>query len=81
MGIERSVTLWYLRRQMLLNELALLDAQLIQMRTASEHEAVQPEVREGTDSFPTEYVEIEKQYKRVQEQLRNLGPCPKSMMG
>lgn len=81
MGIERSVTLWYLRRQMLLNELALLDAQLMQMCTASEHEAVQSQVRKGTDPVPTECAEIEKQYKRVQEKLRNLGPCPKSMMG
>jgi hypothetical protein len=81
MGIERTVTLWYLHRQMLLNELALLEAQLVQIRATSDSEVAQLEARKGTNSFPTEYVGIEEQYKRVQERLRNLGPCPRPMMG
>ncbi len=81
MGIERTVTLWYLHRQVLLNELAVLEAQLVQLRATSDSEVAQPEVREGASPFPTEYVEIEEQYKRVQERLRDLGPCPRPMMG
>jgi hypothetical protein len=81
MGIERTITLWYLHRQMLLQELASLEAQLVQIYTASEDEAAQPEVRKGVSPLPNEYVEIEKQCKRVQERLHNLGPCPRPMMG
>jgi hypothetical protein len=75
MGIERSVTLWYLHRQILLNELALLEAQLVQIHTASDSGAAQPE------TFLPDRVEVKEQYERVQEKLRNLGPCPKPMMG
>ena len=94
MGIERSVTLWYLRRQMLLQELASLEAQLIQMHTASSSEAALPQASHETiEKSPVStvpissegpyhsLVEIEKQYKRGQERLRNLGPCPRPMMG
>lgn len=83
MGIERSVTLWYLHRQMLLQELASLEAQLLQIRTALCSGEAQPEVgmgdvEEGSYAPPAE---IKHQYKRVQERLRSLGPCPKPMMG
>ena len=81
MGIERTVTLWYLHRQILLNELALLEAQLVQIRATSDSEVAQPEAQKGVSPFPTECVEIEEQSKRVRERLRNLGPCPKPMMG
>jgi hypothetical protein len=94
MGIERTVTLWYLHRQMLLQELASLEAQLIHMCATSEHEAVQPQAENETvevsfapavtfseEASGASPVEIEKQYKRVQERLRNLGPCPRPMMG
>src|SRR5947199_6969640 len=55
MGIERSVTLWYLHRNLMLNELALLEAKLVQAPAASCAEAAQPETeggeghREGAD--------------------------------
>jgi hypothetical protein len=75
MGIERSVTLWYLHRQILLNELALLEAQLIQIQAASDSGAAQSE------THLLDSMEVKKQYERVQEKLRNLGPCPKPMMG
>ena len=83
MGIERSVTLWYLHRQTLLQELASLEAQLLQIHTALCSGEAQPEVgvggvEVGSGAPPAE---IEHQYKRVQERLRNLGPCPKPMMG
>jgi hypothetical protein len=81
MGIERTVTLWYLHRQILLNELALLEAQLVQIRATSEAEVAPSETRKGVSPFPAECVEIEEQYKKVQEKLRNLGPCPRPMMG
>ena len=81
MGIERTVTLWYLHRQILLNELAVLEAQLVQIRATSESEVAQSAVQEGASPLPTEYVEVEMQYKRVQERLRNLGLCPRPMMG
>ncbi len=75
MGIERTVTLWYLHRQMLLHELASLEAQLVQIYAASYSEVAQP------GALPTEWMEVEKQYKRTQEMLRRLGPCPRPMMG
>jgi len=81
MGIERTVTLWYLHRQLLLNELALLEAQLVQIHAASYSEVAQPEARKGASPSPAKSVEVEKQYKRTQEMLRNLGPCPRPMMG
>jgi hypothetical protein len=78
MAIERAVTLWYLHRQILLQELASLEAQLLQMHTASEYQATQSQSGEGSYNPP---VEIAMQYKRVQERLHNLGPCPRPMMG
>ena len=83
MGIERSVTLWCLHSQMLLLELASLEAQLLHIRTTLRSGEAQPEVgmgaaEEGSCAPPAE---IERQYKRVQERLRNLGPCPKPLMG
>jgi hypothetical protein len=80
MGVERTVTLWYLHRQMLLSELASLEAQLeaqlVQIPTALSSEEAPPEAKDGAES-----VEIDRQYKRVQERLRSLGPCPRPMMG
>jgi hypothetical protein len=81
MGIERTVTLWYLHRQTLLNELASLEARLVQMRPIPFSEAVPSEAKQEASPIPTELVEIETEYKRVQEKLRNLGPCPHPMMG
>jgi hypothetical protein len=75
MGIERSVTLWYLHRQILLNELAVLEAQLVQIHAASDSEAAQPE------TLSPDCAAVKEQYERVQEKLCNLGPCPKPMMG
>jgi hypothetical protein len=81
MGIERTVTLWYLHRQLLLHELAALETRLVQVYAASYAEVARPEARKGVGPFPAEWVELEEQYKRTQEMLRNLGPCPRPMMG
>jgi hypothetical protein len=80
MGVERTVTLWYLHRQMLLGELASLEAELVQIPTASSFQGVQPETSEEAEQSETEKGR-EEQRKRVQERLRNLGPCPRAMMG
>ena len=81
MGIERTVTLWYVHRQMLLNELALLEARLVQIHSTSDSEVGQSEVWKGASPFPAGRMEVEERYRRVQEMLRNLGPCPRAMMG
>jgi hypothetical protein len=75
MGVERTVTLWYLHRQLLLNELASLEAQLVQIPATSDSELVSPV------PLPKELIDVEQQYKRTQEMLRALGPCPRPMMG
>ena len=83
MGIERTVTLWYLHRQMLLQELASLEAQLVQMRAITGSESEQSEVRGKTiegGSYPP-LAEIEKQSQSLQKKLHDLGPCPRPMMG
>ncbi len=69
MGVERAVTRWYVRRQACLNEIASLEAKLAQMQ-AEEQRA---ESKERAD--------VEQQLASVQARLRNLGPCPKPMMG
>lgn len=81
MGVERAVTLWYLHRQILLNELASLESQLAQMRTISDSEGAPTETGKRISSFSTAYMDVAGQYKRTQERLCALGPCPRSMMG
>ena len=88
MGVERAVTLWYLHRQLLLQELILLKAQLLQMCPASFSESEPQASMEGlevdripTVPLPADCAEIEEQYRGVQQKLRGLGPCPKPLMG
>ena len=75
MGVERTVTLWYLHRQLLLHELASLEAQLVQIPPTSDAEGI------PLAPLSTELVDVQQKYKRTQEMLRTLGPCPKPMMG
>lgn len=75
MGVERTVTLWYLHRQLLLHELASLEAQLVQVLPTSDAEEISPA------PLSTELVSVQQKYKRTQEMLHALGPCPKPMMG
>jgi DNA repair exonuclease SbcCD ATPase subunit len=70
-GVERSVTRWYARRQSILNEIAQLEAQL-----AEASASISPPVETGENA-----AELQQQLTEAQEKLHDLGPCPKPMMG
>ena len=72
MGVERAVTRWYALRQYVLDEIAVLETQLAQEQAQVLQSTVEPPVV-GTD--------ISRQLAEAQAKLRNLGPCPKVMMG
>ncbi|MEO8953224.1 MAG: hypothetical protein ABI396_14895 [Ktedonobacteraceae bacterium] len=73
MGVERAVTRWYLQRQLILDEIATLEAKLplsqAQEQTLNESNATQA---------AEEYLQ---QLAKAQEKLRVLGSCPRPMMG
>ena len=69
MGVERAVTRWHVQRQLLLDEIAALEAKLQPVR----ENAQQPQGEEQ--------VAIKRQIAGVQEKLRLMGSCPKPMMG
>jgi hypothetical protein len=66
MGVERAVTRWYLQRQQINDQIAMLQVKLA----------------EGQGSAnDVERADIEKQLEALSVRLRTLGPCPKPMMG
>ncbi len=67
MGIERAVVRWYAQRQLLLEELAVLDAKVVQ----------------DVDNILSseERVHVESQQAETRRRLHLLGPCPTPMMG
>jgi chromosome segregation ATPase len=67
MGVERAVTRWYIRCQEIQREIDSLLAQL---------NLPQPEVSPAEDR-----ADLERQLASAQLRLRELGPCPRSMMG
>jgi len=73
LGVERAVTRWYLQRQLILDEIATLEAKLTlsqaQEQTLNESNATQA---------AEEYLQ---QLAKAQEKLRVLGSCPRPMMG
>jgi len=69
MGVERAVTRWYVQRQVLIYEIASLEAKLAQMQ------------EEGQESSSEERVAVEEQLAIARSKLRALGSCPKPMMG
>ena len=75
MGVERAVTRWYVQRQSILNEIALLEAKVAQLSCDEKDENNAME-EEGSD-----VVSIQEQLAKAQEKLHTLGPCPKPMMG
>jgi hypothetical protein len=80
MGVERSVTRWYVQRQTILNEIALLESQL--WKTAGL--AIGSSTGVPTDGYKianVESAELVWQLMRARRKLRSLGPCPKPMMG
>lgn len=68
MGVERAVTRWYVQRQLLLEEIAALEAKL------------QP-TRENAQPQSEEQKTLKRQIAEAQEKLRLMGSCPKPMMG
>ncbi len=74
MGVERAVTRWYALRQVLVEEIARLEAQLTSV----------PDQENACPTGDDEVVSVEalhEQLARARERLRLLGPCPKPMMG
>ncbi|GCE11862.1 hypothetical protein [Tengunoibacter tsumagoiensis] len=69
MGVERAVTLWYIQRQFILEEIALLQAQQDSLIAPSTGNASQADG------------ELHAQLLKAMAKLRALGPCPKPMMG
>lgn len=72
MGVERSVTRWYVERQMVLSEISALEARL--KSDTSEKGA-------NAESATPQKSDAALQLTQAQEKLQLLGPCPKSMMG
>lgn len=76
MGVERAVTRWYAQRQSLWNEISALEAQLEQLEHMEQQEQgqePQPHTAASDDLI--------RRLAEAQEKLRQLGPCPKVMMG
>jgi hypothetical protein len=69
MGVERAVTRWYAQRQLLIYEIASLEAKLAQMQ------------KEGQGADSKERLAVEEQLARTQSKLRASGSCPRPMMG
>ncbi|GCF09212.1 hypothetical protein [Dictyobacter arantiisoli] len=79
MGVERAVTRWYLQRQMILNEIALLEAQVAQMQPAEKPviQAIGSVVADESAMAG----DVRRQLAMAQAKLTALGHCPKPMMG
>lgn len=73
MGVERAVTRWYLQRQLVLGEIATLEARL----TNSQAQGQTLNERNNTQAAG----DILQQLANAQEKLRVLGSCPRPMMG
>lgn len=69
MGIERAVTRWYVQRQILLNEIAELEAK------------IQPSSVDTQQAVSKETAALKRQIAEALEKLRLMGCCPKPMMG
>lgn len=77
MGVERAVTRWYVRRQAILSEIALLEARLKADATLE----VSLEAEQVAEGANNEQSEVIAELAKAQEKLHLLGPCPKPMMG
>jgi len=76
MGVERSITRWYLQRQMILNEIATLEERL-RRTPQSGQEAAQA----GQSGQMEQATTLRQQLSAAREKLRAMGACPKPMMG
>lgn len=72
MGVERSVTRWYVKRQLLLNEIAQLEIALAIN--------VSDETNNHAQLSAQQRAEKTEQLTRTRKQLQLLGPCPKPAM-
>lgn len=72
MGIERSVTRWYVQQQTMLSKIVLLEAQLKNMPLLNEQE---------DNTAYARSTELLLQLGKAREKLSSLGPSPKPMMG
>ena len=83
MGVERAVTRWYVQRQVLLDEIAALQAKLAsQQNQPPAGEAQIPDNAGTKAAAETETrADIERKHAAAQARLLALGPCPKTMMG
>ena len=78
MGVERSVTRWYLQRQTILSEINLLEAQVAQIQHYDDAES-EP-VSSGNVPV-ADLANLLQQLEQCRGRLNTLGPCPKPMMG
>ncbi len=69
MGVERAITRWYVQRQILLHEIAEMEAKL------------RPPAVDAQRSQSQESAALERQIAEAREKLRLMGSCPKPMMG
>jgi hypothetical protein len=76
MGVERSVTYWYIQRQTMLSEIASLESQLKQVSVPET--LVNGQIGAVPD---TKSAGLLLQLARARKKLSSLGPCPKPMMG
>ncbi len=67
MGVERAVTRWHVQYQKLTMEVTALEAKLAPPPNAQRESG--------------EQAELAQQLADTQRRLRELGPCPKPMMG
>jgi hypothetical protein len=74
MGVERSVTRWYLQRQLILNEIAQLE---LKQALVSDEAVESGDRNEGKKDQKA----VDAQITEARRKLKALGPCPKPMMG
>ena len=74
MGVERAVTRWYLQRQSILQEIAMLEAAVRSAAASQQHESVTNNGKQAAE-------EKMQQLAEAQKKLRALGACPRPMMG
>lgn len=73
MGVERSVTRWYVHRQSVLSEIAIWENAISARKSGDENTSECSQTDEMAD--------VQEQLAKAREKLHALGPCPKPMMG
>ena len=90
LGVERAVTRWYIQRQIILNEIATLQAKLNDTQPPEQEVVMSDTVVTTalvTDGAVTSHTaaqtpeECLRQLAQAEEKLQALGACPRPMMG